>query len=180
MNRLPAAAIVLGAVMVALHAPCLLVTARVRPWLERFPRHRALGIALAAVDLLWAARLLDQMPLGRFESWKPSLYVLTPLVFFLVIYVMKELLAARALGGLLLLVPAPLLRAAQWHPSPLKLLVVLLAYVFAVVGMTLVLSPYHFRKAAARLTRDAGATRICGFCGVTAGAIFVLLGLALF
>ncbi len=115
------------------------------------------------------------MPLGRFDVFKPYLGVLTPVAIALVGWAMDDLLAARALGAVLLLAPAPILDAARWHPSPWRLVVTVLAYAMAVKGAVLVMSPHLFRAWSARcLPRDA-ACRICGALALGAAAALVAL-----
>jgi len=179
-DHLSALSIAVGVALVAVHVPCVAAPGKARAWAARFPRHTLSGLILAAVDLLWSGWLLFHTPLGRFEGLKPLLYVLTPLALFLVAKVMDDLLAARALGGLLLLVPTPLLQAARWHPSAFRYPVLVAAYALAVAGMALVLNPYLFRKTAERLLRSDASTRWCGWAGLAAGAALAILGLLVF
>jgi len=106
--------------------------------------------------------LLYRMPMGQFEFLKPALYVLTPAVIVTAIFFMEELLAPRALGGILAMLPAPMLDAVRWHDSQWRLVLVVTAYVMVVAGCALLLSPFVFRKVAGRLTDSAGRTRWCG------------------
>ena len=177
---LPEVSIALGAVLAALHAPLLLAPAVSRKFLAAFPRSRVFAWLLTAVDLAWSAWLLYHAPLGRFECVKDFLFILTPAAFFLVVFFMDELLAARALGGLLILVPAPLLNAARWHDSALRLTVVMLAYVLAIQGVMVVLSPYKFRKTVQRLAGNDFACRVMGIVGVAVGLLVLALGLTVF
>jgi hypothetical protein len=120
------------------------------------------------------------MPLGWFDEYKWSLYVLAPLLFVLVIFLMDELLAPRALGGLLLLLAAPILNSARWHPSAWRLIMVALAYAGVIVGMMLVVSPYRFRKWARSGIKDNSRARLVGSMGTLGGLGIVLLGLIVY
>ena len=113
--------------------------------LASFPRSRTMATVLTAIALLWTAWLLMNMPMGGLNAYKKSLYVLAPLSFFLITRYLDELLSSRALGGLLALVPATILDAARWHDSPARYVVILLAYVLAIIGMWLILCPWRFR-----------------------------------
>ena len=176
MTGLAAASIILGLATVGICAPGVLWPGRTRAWLGRFPRSRWPAYVLTAVDLLWAGWLLYYTPLGRFEGWKPALYVLTPLSFFLIVRFMEELLAPRALGGLLLLIPAPVFDAARWHPSALRLVVVIGAYALVLAGMVLVLSPFRFRKTVAPIVGSDRSCRVTAAAVLAAGVVLLLLG----
>ena len=54
------------------------------------------------MDLLWSGKLLYEAPLGRFDQYKPLIYVIVPVSIVLVGVFADELLAPRALGGALL------------------------------------------------------------------------------
>ncbi len=148
-----------------------------REGLARFPRHVWMGRLLSAIALGWSAVLVWEMPLGWFDAYKGWLWVGVPLIYLLVIVLLDELLAARALGGLCLLLPAPLLEMARFHPSAWRLFPVVLAYIWVVLGMALVLGPYRFRKWAAVFCSTDGRCRGVGV--VVAGLGVLLLGLAL-
>ena len=141
--------------------------AGLRAALGRFPRNAMAGRVLAGAAMIWVAMLVWRFPLGSFDAYKPALWVLAPAAYYLTITFAAELLAPRALGGLLLLLAGPALAAARFHPSAWRLAVVLLAYAWIVSGMALVLSPWLFRKllvehinATDRRCRLAGAARL--------------------
>ena len=153
---------------------------RMRAALKAFPRHRGAAWLLTAVDLVWAGILLARTPLGRFDAYKPLLWVLTPLAVVLVGVFVDELLAPRALGGLLLLAAAPILDAARWHPSGLRLVVTVLAYGMVLKGLVLVVAPYRFRTATERLFATDAACRLgCG-AGVAVGIGLIILAFTVY
>ena len=180
MSRLAIAALILGGGVAVLHAPCLIAPSRARVWLAGFPRNPWAGWLLTAVALAWSAWLIMHIPLGGFDKWKPALYVAAPLLFVLVVLLMDELLAARALGGLLMLVPSPLLDAARPHESELRLVVTVLAYGLVMAGMALILCPYLFRQAAAWGTRTDTRCRLWGSAGLAAGLFVIVLALTIY
>lgn len=168
----------LAAAMAVPGAALAMAPAATRGVLLGFPRHRLAGWVLTALALSWSARLLWLTPLGRFDVLKPYVGILTPACIALVCWAMDELLAARALGVVLLLVPAPILAAARLEASPLRLVMVVAAYAMAVKGAVLVMSPYALRKGAAfALARD-GACRLWGAIALLgAGALAALAAL---
>lgn len=180
MSELSGMALIFGGALGLLYAPFVFYPAAMLRFLRGFHRNVWAGRVLAAVDLLWAGWLLRAMPLPWLEPYKTWLIPLVPVVFALTVWLLNDLLAARALGGLLLLAPSPLLAAAFLHPSPWRLVVVVLAYVMAVKGIFLVLSPYLFRKAVARWATSSGICRKAGGLGLALGLFIVYLGLRVY
>ena len=124
------------------------------PW-RRFPRSVWPGRIMAAVALAWAALWLKAMPLGPLDilvmpfpkpfGFLSPLTILVPVALVSVCYFLDELLSCRALGGVMVLVPAPFLSAAQWHPSPWRYVILVIMYAMAVLGMWWIASPFRLR-----------------------------------
>ena len=171
---------ILGAVFAAIAVPCITVPAASRKITLTLPRNRMVAIILTAIDLSWAVWLLWHTPMGFLDKFKPLMAMLSPVLFFLIVWLMNELLAARALGGLFVLLPAPILAVARWHDSSLRLVIVVLAYVVAIAGMALVLSPYLFRKWHEFLFRNNAACRIWGCVILIFGGLLLFLGLFIY
>ncbi len=117
-----------------------------RAMAQRFPRNVWAGRVLAAVAMAWSVWLVREMPLGWFDAYKGWLWAAGPVGYLLVILFVDELLASRALGGLLLLMANPILEAVRFKDSAWRLAAVILAYLWVFLGMALVLAPYRFRK----------------------------------
>ncbi|TFH16349.1 MAG: DUF2065 family protein [Lentisphaerales bacterium] len=173
---------VAGAFCVLCGLSLLLAPGQTRTLAQRFPRNRIAGWLLTGVDLAWAgwflynATFLAELPLAR-----RLVIILMPVVFLLIVFLLDELLASRALGGLLLLIPQPILSAAYLHPSRMRLIMTVLAYVLAVLGMILVLSPYRLRQwTTGSLMRTDRRTRISGAVLVNAGLCLVCLGMMIY
>lgn len=146
-------AALLGAALLALAAPGLFVPARAAAPFRRFARSVWPGRVLAAVCAAWSLLWVAAMPLGSLlDPLFPYLQWLLPVVVAAVCVFLPELLSCRAAGALLVLLPTPLLSAAQWHPSPWRLLVVAVAYAMAVAGMFFVAKPWLLRDAIAWTT----------------------------
>jgi len=177
MSELAKVSFWMAAVLGALAVPCLAVPARSREALRRLPRSRAAGWILAAADIAWVVWIVMHATLGRFEGLRPVIYLLAPVAVFLMGMFMEELLAPRALGALMLLIPTPVLAMVRWHESPLRLVVVVLCYVMVLVGMTLVLSPFQFRKFVERRVGSDGACRGCGAALLVVAAVLAAVGM---
>ena len=149
-GSLPLLAALLGAALLALSAPGLFVPARAAAPFRRFARSVWPGRVLAAVCAAWSLLWVAAMPLGSLlDPLFPYLQFLLPVFVVAVCVFLPELLSCRAAGALMVLLPAPLLSAAQWHPSPWRLLVVAVAYAMAVAGMFFVAKPWLLRDAVA-------------------------------
>ena len=155
-------------------------TARFQKALLDFPRNRIAGIMLAAVALSWAGWLIDQMQVGFLEPYKWTLYLLTPLTIYLVIFYLDELLAPRALGGLLLIVPTVVLDAARWQDSTFRYIPILFAYLWIILGILLVLAPYKFRRWSNPITQSERKCRWWGWAQLVTAVLFAALGLLAF
>lgn len=177
MMKFSTMVLALGGLHAVLGAWWLAAPDSARTAVERFPRHRLAGWILAAVALVWAGSNVYHAELGRFSYVKPWLFGAVPAVVLLVGFFMDDLLAPRALGGLMLLAAAPLLKAARFHESSLALTVTVLAYVWVVLGMAWVLGPYRFRRWLAPLSGVPGRLRAAGTALVAAGLGYVALGL---
>lgn len=145
------------------------------------PRHDVAGWVLTAVSLFWAGwLLLNTPPFSEFVYIDPLVYVGMPFAFFALVLFLDELLAARALGGFLLLLAAPILAAARWHDSSFSLLLSLLTYIAIVFALLLVVAPYYLRTVLLFLTHNHTRFRIANLLGAGFGAFLLLLGLFVF
>jgi hypothetical protein len=176
MSGLSVASWAMGGAMLVLCLPSVAVPGRFRAWVQAFPRNRVAGWVLTGAGLAWATYYLVPTPFGRFEPWKPLLYVAAPVLYVLIVNFMDELLAARALGGILLLVAEPILRTARLHDSAWRLALVVIAYSLIVKGVVLVLSPYYFRRGMSLWVNDERRCRALGIVGVGVAAGLVGLG----
>ncbi len=173
-------AILMALAMGLMYAPLLLMPEKSRAWLGAFPRSKWPAWVLTAIGLAWSAWLLSDIPLGRFDFIRPRLWFIAPVVFFLIVTFVDELLAPRALGALLLLIPAPVLAVARWHDSMLRLVITVIAYIMVIKGILLVLGPYRFRKWTERFLPDDGRCRRWGIAGLSVAAVVLILGLAVY
>jgi len=168
----------LGVVLLLLHGYAAAVPAKARVIIRAFPRDIWLGRVFATIAFLWAAWLVYEMPLGRFDNLKQWLFLITPVVIGMSFIYMKELLSPRAAGALMLLYPAPVLALARVHESSFSIVMSVVAYIIIIKGMFLVMSPWLFRKVAERMITSDTKCRLVGALGV--GFDLFLIALALF
>ena len=167
----------LGALGVAAGVLALLVPERLRVGLQAFPRSKAPGWILMAIGSFWVCWVISHAALGRFEVVKPFIPVLGVVAYAAIVFFLDELLAPRALGGLLLLLANPMLNGVRWSDSAWRFAVVLIAYAWVVAGCILMLHPWSFRRMAGKFAGSAGGLRAAGWGKVLAGAILVAAGL---
>jgi len=177
MSTLAGISFAMAAACVLLALPCLAAPGAARALARRFPRSAAAGWFLTALDIGWVIWIVKHAALGRFEHLRAPIYILAPVAVVLVAKYMDELLAPRALGGLLLLIPTPVLGMVRWSDSGLRLVVVVCCYLLVLAGMALVLGPYHFRKFTAWWIASDGRCRAGGAALLAAGAALAAVGL---
>lgn len=174
-------AVALGTFFVLFNLPCVLAPAVFKNMLLKFPRSRVPGWLLAALDLAWFGWLLYHEPLWQFFDYvRPWLGLLIPLLIILVCIFMDELLAARALGGLLLLVAGPILDAARVKLTPWHYLPTIIAYVWIIAGIVFVLTPYRLRRFFEFITRTPLRCRVGGSIRLALGVLLLWLGWKVF
>lgn len=180
MSLLATYAVLMGVVLGPLYMTMVVAPALAMRGLRGFPRSRVMGVVLSVIAFAWAALLLHHTPMGRFEQYRQIVYALFPVLCVLVNVLNSELLAPRALGGILMLIPAPLLEAARWHPSLWRYLMIAIAYSMVIKGMVLILSPYVFRRYGERLIKTEALCRAWGGFGLAIAILLVVLGLTVY
>ncbi len=180
MLSLSTMAIALGCFIMAVNVPALFAPAWFRKMALGFSRNIPAAWILTAIDVFWVAWIILHASLGRFEPLKPLVYVGVPVSFFAMVFFMDELLAPRALGGLLLLLANPVLNAARWLDTEWRLVMVVIAYAWAIVGIVLVLSPFRLRQAAEWGTKTDRRCIIGGSIRFLVGAFVLFLGLKVY
>ncbi len=180
MGKLAMITLILGCVMSFMFFLITLFPAKAMELIKKYPRNKTAGVILTGIDLTWVVYLLLSVPLGRFEGLKTWLYLVAPVLFFLIIYMVDELLAVRAGGGLLLLLASPMLEAAQWHVSGFRYVIIVMAYLMVIKGMVLVLSPYLYRKWTARFFVNTSACRAWGSAGFVFSVFLISLAVTVF
>lgn len=164
----------IGAVWLAAHVFMLLRLEQTREWATRFPRSRAAGLALLTLDFIWTYAIAYTMDWGEFYYLQTPVMFGLPVFFYLVIRYVDEFLAVRALGILGLLAAAPVLNAAFLRPPASRLLVVVLAYAWVVLGMLYVSAPHTLRDHITWLNRSLGRWRAAALAGIVYGALVLL------
>lgn len=147
-----------------------------RKGLLAFPRSKGPGWVLTAIGVFWVSWVISHAALGRFEGVKPVIPLLAVLGFGAIVWFLDELLAPRALGGLLLLVANPMLNGVRWVESGWRFVPVLIAYAWVIAGCALMLHPWLFRRMAEKFLSQAGWLRAAGWGKVLGGVVLLAAG----
>ena len=111
-----------------------------------FPRNIWAGRILCAFCCILAAREAFMMNMGGLNNFKPFILLLAPGVFICSIIFLKELLAARSLGGLFCLLAVPVVNLAALSNKPYFQVIALIGYSWAIIGIIYLMAPWQFRK----------------------------------
>lgn len=169
------AATATGAIVLLIGIALIAAPTACRPLFRDLGRNKIAGWILAALALAWGAWLVKNTPMERFEGLKAYIYIAAPVVYFLIVKYLDDLLATRALGALLLLLANPIVLAARWHDSEWRLVMTVIAYLWVVAGIPLVLSPFLWRRWMLALLKTDARCRALGALNSIVGACLLLL-----
>ena len=164
----------IGGLLIAMHLFGLLNPAKAGDLSLNFPRSKTMGIALLTIALAWTLWLAARMDWGEFYRVRPFALVLLPISYVLLIQLLDEFLAVRALGVLLLLLAAPMLDSAFLKPEPTRLFLVILAYIRVLIGLLWVGMPFLMRDFIDWARRSPGRFRMLSAGGVIYGLILLI------
>jgi hypothetical protein len=167
-----------GLVLLLAHLFALLKSPAAREWLRKFPRNYEVGVLLTIIATIWFYLMVKLMDLGEFTSWRPTVLFLTPIAGILAIFFMRDYLAVRALGTVVLLAAEPLLESAFLRDEQIRLLLVTLVYLWIIFGMFWVGMPYTLRDQIAWITASEKRWRAAAFAGLAYGALLCIGGLS--
>ncbi|MEI7436867.1 MAG: hypothetical protein WCL16_08710 [bacterium] len=139
------------------------------------PRSVWAGRLLTLVAYAWIAGYLWTTPVDWFDFMRPYLWYIAIAACAVTIFFVEELLAIRALGGLLLMAPYFILDAARWTGTPVRFVPVVLAYLCVITGSILIAAPWWFRKALAPFVEHARWMRLLGCAALTDAALFAVV-----
>lgn len=163
--------LIVAACLIASHLLAIVKPSLVKSWMPRFPRHEKIGIALAILTFGWALFIWSYMDLGDFFKVKKIIQIVIIGVGIGVVIYVKEFLAVRTLGFLLILLAAPMLESAFLKEPESRLFLVALAYVIAVVGMFWMGMPYLLRDQIRWILAKESRYRIGAYAGLAYGVI---------
>jgi hypothetical protein len=176
---LETALILVGLALVGAHVAALLMPDATKGWLKQLPRSEPAGAVLLAIVAVWFWWLISTMDLGEFSKFRNALKIGTPIVAVLTWIHVREFLAVRSLGMLVLLAAEVLLEAAWMRPEASRLWLVSLVYVWITVALFWIGMPYQLRDQIAWVTATAQRWKFAAFGGVAYGVILLISRLTL-
>ena len=174
---LRAVGLAVGFGLLVAHVVALAMPDRVISWLKVFPRSRPAGLFLCSFAALWAFWLAATMDLGEFSPQRVLICGVILAGAVMVPMFAEEFLAVRALGILALLAAEPLLGAAFLRPEQSRLVLVVLAYLWATAGLVMVGAPYLLRDAIDWLTAARWRYTMVAASGAIYGIALIALSL---
>ena len=117
------------------------------------------------------------MDMGEFFHLRSWFLMIIPAAFVLVLIFVREFLAVRALGALMLLVSGPVLTAAFLQPPASRILVPILAYVWIIVGMFFVGMPFLMRDWVNWATNTTVRWKAAVFGGIAYGLLMLAVAI---
>jgi hypothetical protein len=166
-----------GIGLLVTHVFALIVPERISAALKTFPRSRAAGLFLCSFAALWAFWLAATMDLGEFTPQRTLICGVVLAGAIMVPMFAEEFLAVRALGIIALLAAEPLLGAAFLRPEQSRLLLVVLAYLWATAGLVMVGAPYLLRDAIDWITAARWRYVMVAGAGVVYGSALIVVSL---
>jgi hypothetical protein len=145
---------------------------------RELPRNQRVGRILLLVDLVWVLWVFAPMRLGGWEWIKPIFLYASPLIYWFIITCVNQYLGARSVALFLILLAKPVVIVCFLYDTPLRLVLVTLAYLWVVMGICFVAAPHWMRDAVAFLEGRPGRW-ICG-CWLKVVVSVVLIGLGFF
>lgn len=169
-------ALVIGALYLLGHLPGVIWPEAFGRWVKSFPRNYPAGVVLTFVAGSWFCWLTATTDLGEMSGLRHILVTAWAAGAVLLIIFVPTFLAVRGLAFLLLLGTELILSSAFLVDNDAKYVMTVLAYVWAVVGMILVASPFYLRDALEVALKTPQRCRILSIAGAAFGAVLLLLG----
>lgn len=141
-------------------------------------RNQILGTIIFCLAVAWFLCLIKGVDLMEWTPNRTGFLIAIFVVAGLAVLYLPEYLGVRGVGILLLLSTKLLLDStvdANLHGQTSRLLIVCLAYIYAIIGIFIGACPYLWRDALALFYRNTTVARI----GLAAGCAFGILLLAL-
>ncbi|MCB1205817.1 MAG: hypothetical protein KDN18_16260 [Verrucomicrobiae bacterium] len=169
--------LLVGLWLVASHVFALLRPELVKPWLSAFPRNEKIGTVLVTIGFAWAFMIWSCMDLGEFfKVERPVQFLIAGMCVGVIVYV-KEFLAVRALGFLMILAAAPMLESAFLKDPQSRLFLVVFAYAIAIKGMFWVGMPYLLRDQIKWVLSSENRFRAGALAGAAYGLVIAVSAL---
>jgi len=167
----------LGLVLVGSHLAGLLAPGLGIAAAKSFPRSRFWGTLLLGTATLWTLWIAATTDLGEFSPMRHLIVIGTAAGGILMWKFVPDFLSSRSLGFLLLLAVHPVLETTFLQHGTLKLLLAVLAYVWALAGLFLVGMPYLHRDLIGWVCTERWRWNAACWAGVIYGGVLIVASL---
>jgi hypothetical protein len=174
---LKAVAIAVGAAIIATRLPGVLKPQAYRDWLLKFPRAVVPGIVFLSIALVWCLIIVNGAREDGMAVPKNVVYLFLVGVYVGLIALKFDFLAVRGLAILLMMIAKVVVDSANQIETPWRLVMTVLAYIWAIVSIWFTVSPYRMRDLIEWATATDGRLRTLSAVGCAFGAFLVALGL---
>lgn len=110
-----------------------------------FARSTPVGVVLMLIGTGWFVWNVNAEAASDFASYKDKMMMFFAAIGIGTCFFVRDFLAVRGLAVVLLLVAKLMLDTARWEDTEWRLVIVVWAYVFVVVGMWFTVSPWRCR-----------------------------------
>ena len=162
-----------GILLLVSHAAALLNPAGAMRFAKALPRSRPMAAILLVIAAAWSFVMVQDLDLGEFSRLRGMMLLAIVAGAILSWLYVEEFLTVRALGMLLLLAAEPLLESAMLRHESSRVLLTLLAYLWATAGLFCVGMPYLLRDLIAWATANPLRWKISCLGGIAYGALLV-------
>ena len=177
MTRLAVVSIAVGGVVAAARLPGLLMPAKYREHMIKFPRSICWGRVLMGIAAAIAWWVMYHAATDEWKWAQPYILIGVPVAYFLVINFAPNYLAMRGTAALMLMAAKQMVDAADWHESSLRLIVTVFAYLWVIAAIWMTVAPHHFRDLIGYGMANDKRCRVACTAGVVVGLALVLLGI---
>ena len=171
---------VLGIPLLGYGLVSLLFTDWTAKALVAFPRNRLAGRVLCVVGWLWTAHECDTIGIEIFDKFLKAfpgeLWILAIVLAILTCWWMENLLPIRGVCALFMLFPGEMFPMIRLCDTSWRLVLVVFAYVCAIIGMIGMFYPWRIRQALAWRAEKPIRVRAVGGVFTALGVLFVVLG----
>lgn len=112
---------------------------------RELPRNESIGRILILIDTIWSLYLLGKLNLGDWNWIKSVVYLLSPVIYFYIIFYVNHYLGARSFALLLILAAKPVLWLCFLRDDPARLVMVSIAYLWIIFGICIFSAPHWLR-----------------------------------
>lgn len=143
--------------------------------LKALPRARIAGIVLTCICMAWTCWTLRTHPVDFLAFLTPGKLLISGLILTpLICIFLNNLLCARALGGIMMLWPMPIILATRDYVTCWRLVPITIGYISLTLGMFAVFHPWMVRVACEILSERPRLRAITAATFILAGCLCIV------